>query len=290
MRKLFFGLLVTSGICLTSYILLEREKSERKASLLPLIQLAGKGAKTIDRAVTKVIPISDLDEEKLGEILKKRYQHLRNSPESKYVNDVLGGLQKFTKKDFQYEAFVSKSLVMNAYALPGGVIIITEGLFRKLENEAQLASILSHEIGHIELGHCFDSARFQLLSRKIFDSRIGAIADFVNRIMIEHSFSKTQENESDDYGFNLVELSEYHIEEFYKVFEILEKISPESTRSSSIVRDYFLSHPPLKQRIKKFREMSYSKKSKEIKKYKGRKNLSLRKSYQSGFRPSDEWY
>jgi len=42
---------------------------------------------------------------------------------------------------------------INAFAAPGGYVIITKGLYRKLENEAQLAGVLSHEIAHVVRGH-----------------------------------------------------------------------------------------------------------------------------------------
>ena len=54
----------------------------------------------------------------------------------------------------------------NAFALPGGVIIVTGGLLKTLKSEAELAAVLSHEMGHIELSHCLDTVRFQLLARK----------------------------------------------------------------------------------------------------------------------------
>ncbi|HLQ23125.1 MAG TPA: M48 family metalloprotease, partial [Gemmatimonadales bacterium] len=52
-----------------------------------------------------------------------------------------------------WEFHVVNDASVNAFALPGGPIFITRGLLGRLENEAQLAGVLGHEIGHVNARH-----------------------------------------------------------------------------------------------------------------------------------------
>lgn len=52
-----------------------------------------------------------------------------------------------------WEFHVLNSPVINAFALPGGKVFITRGLLEKMENEAQLAGVLGHEVGHVTAQH-----------------------------------------------------------------------------------------------------------------------------------------
>ena len=71
-----------------------------------------------------------------------------------YINDVGQKLVKVSDRDYlQFSFQVVDSPILNAFALPGGFIYITRGLLAELENEAQLAAILGHEIGHVCARH-----------------------------------------------------------------------------------------------------------------------------------------
>ncbi|WP_243664303.1 M48 family metalloprotease, partial [Rhodothermus marinus] len=61
-----------------------------------------------------------------------------------------------TPKEFRETPFVFRVLdspVVNAFALPGGYVYVTRGLLAHLNNEAQLAVVLGHEIGHVAARH-----------------------------------------------------------------------------------------------------------------------------------------
>ncbi len=74
-------------------------------------------------------------------------------------------------------------------------------------------SVMAHEMGHIELGHCFNAVKFELLARKTHEETLGKIADFAVPFLLHPSFSKTQENESDEYAYNLMIESQYDLKE-----------------------------------------------------------------------------
>jgi len=73
-----------------------------------------------------------------------------------YVTDVGMRLAKHTEADYPglpWEFTVLDSEVINAFALPGGKVFISRGLMQQFTNEAQLAGVLGHEIGHVVAQH-----------------------------------------------------------------------------------------------------------------------------------------
>ncbi|MDR0882324.1 MAG: M48 family metalloprotease [Candidatus Adiutrix sp.] len=91
-----------------------------------------------------------------------KYQPLRDNHSDRYLNllgqslarhsakpDVLGG----------YHFIVLNSDEVNAFAAPGGLIMVTRGMVRTAANEDELAAVLAHEIAHVELSHGISSIK-----------------------------------------------------------------------------------------------------------------------------------
>ena len=68
-------------------------------------------------------------------------------------------------RDTKFVFRVLDSPVVNAFALPGGYVYVTRGLMGHLENEAQLAVVLGHEIGHVAARHASQRAAEQQLGQ-----------------------------------------------------------------------------------------------------------------------------
>src|SRR5699024_4209201 len=73
--------------------------------------------------------------------------------------------QKYKETEFHFR--ILNTPVPNAFALPGGYIYVTRGLLAHLENEAQLAVVLGHEIGHVAARHS---------SQRAFEQQVGQLA------------------------------------------------------------------------------------------------------------------
>jgi len=72
----------------------------------------------------------------------------------KYVNEVGRWVASQSERpDLPWKFGVIESADLNAFAAPGGYVLITKGLYQKLQNEAQLAGVLGHEIAHIVKKH-----------------------------------------------------------------------------------------------------------------------------------------
>jgi predicted Zn-dependent protease len=82
-----------------------------------------------------------------------------------YVNLVGRGLALYSKRpDVKYRFAVLNTDDINAYSCPGGYIFITKGLLKLMDNEAQLAGVLAHEIAHASQRHIENAVKQQKLT------------------------------------------------------------------------------------------------------------------------------
>ncbi len=174
----------------------------------------------------------------------------------------------------------------NAFALPGGIICVTRGLMHNLTTEGEIVSVLGHEMGHIENGHCLSDVKFEILSRKIEMGTLGQLADFTTQYFLRHTFSKNQENEADEYGYQLILQTQYDPDQFSGAFKMLyawekDSIKMDVNNHSDIIRDYYMSHPPMQLRISEFSEKSkiWWDEHPSDKRYIGAVNLKNRKPF-----------
>jgi predicted Zn-dependent protease len=287
------------GVALAVVVYLDRPSAPLRATLAPFFQLAGHATKTADSLLARVMPIDALDEKAFGEALalKIRMGVSPDDPDQIYLNELMAQITAFAKKPFQYRVLVSASQVPNAFALPGGTIVVTRGLLSTLESESEVVSVLAHETGHIELGHCFNDIKFELLSRKVKMESLGKLADLGLDILIHHSFSKTQENEADEYAYELLLHSPYDPSAAGSAFTSFRSYMTargsyrQREEQVDFIRDYFSSHPPMVLREKKYSEKAKNwwNKHKQEKRYVGKVNLRSRVTYYRNNSIPDEW-
>jgi len=126
---------------------------------------------------------------------------------------------------------------VNAFALPGGQIFITKGLYDRLENEAQLAGVLGHEIGHVINRHAAQQmAKGQLGQILTVAVGVGAsddrgrgqqaqmVASMVNQ-MSQLRFSRKDESEADTFGLKFMAQAGYDPSAMLDVMKILKQAS-----------------------------------------------------------------
>lgn len=262
LRLIGLGVLLLGGILLSVLLSLRGVDTPLPSSLAPAFQLLGMPVKSVDHLVTRVIPVNDLDEREFGDIYRAQYdaQTPADDPDFVYLNDLMRHMVAAATKPFDYRVYPIHDSDPNAMALPGGVILVTTGLLEVLQSEAELVAVLGHELGHIEQGHCMDAVKFSLLATKVGAPTFGEIADFAVRLLMSHSFSKTQEDQADEYAYTLLLSSPYDSRgaggAFTSLLRYVNRSGPGAGRGRSAdpIRDYFLSHPPLEIRAAKFRE------------------------------------
>ncbi len=276
-----FLVLVLLGGALIVYLLYQQKSQPPLGvSFSSVFQLLGKPTKSANKALSRLLPINQMDEKDYGDAIAEEFLAMADKTDSNYIyiNRLLKEVSGFSKKKFTYRAFIISTPIPNAFALPGGVICVTEGLFTTMNSEAEIVSILAHEMGHIERGHCFDAIKFEIAFKKIKSATVGQLADFVlNRVMY-HTYSKTQENDADEYGYDVLLMTQYDPMECSGAFKQLQKECGSQIHKSDIVSDYLDTHPPLPLRIEKFEQIAkqWWKNHNGEKRYIGIKNLKER--------------
>lgn len=105
---------------------------------------------------------------------------VRNDGLQKYVNRVGMWLALQTERpDLPWHFGVIDTPNVNAFAVPGGTILITRGLYEKLRNESELAGVLAHEISHVLQKHQLKAIK-SALGRDWQMELAGAVADKKN--------------------------------------------------------------------------------------------------------------
>lgn len=292
-RLLILAGLLALGVTLGLVLYLKQVQPPVAPTFTSAFQIFGESVRVVDRLAGRVMPVDDFDEAALGQALKGHF--LRNdTPADEYVNEILAAVSARAKKDFEYEAHVIAWDVPNAMALPGGVIFVTEGLLDTLDNEAQLAAVLAHEVGHVELSHCVDRVKYEIAAKKLGALPLGKIADMTVQLMLSDAFSKTQEHEADLYAWTWLRHSRYDPRGVGGSFTALQRwhhMRSESGYRPGLLRDYFSSHPPLEVRHQEFKNRAdrWWRQNADERRYTGRKNLDERIALSDSAGSTEEW-
>lgn len=264
LRLTFLIALLCTGITFTVSLVIKQIGTPLPPSLAPLLGLVGKPVQSVDHLVTRIINVSDIDERELGEVLHARYAakytNAKYASDIQYLNELIQRLSARAQKPFKYRVYMLPYDQPNAMALPGGVILITRGMLQVISSEAELVSVLAHEQGHIELGHCLDAVKFQLLAEKVDNKTLGAIADYAVYILVSHYFSKTQEDDADEYAYTALLYSPYDPcgvgQAFNSLLQWQQQYTKQPAQRHDInpLRDLLISHPPLELRIAKYQQ------------------------------------
>jgi beta-barrel assembly-enhancing protease len=173
-----------------------------------------------------------------------------------YVNKVGRWVASQSERaDLPWKFGVIESNDLNAFAAPGGYVLITKGLYQKMTNEAQLAGVLGHEIAHVVKKHQLKVLQKQqvmsvgsewlkkkLGKSKLADKAIGSGAEISAR-----SLDKDAEFEADRMGMVLATRAGY---DAYGLPEVLQTIG-QTNKSDSSVALLFKTHPAPDERLAK---------------------------------------
>lgn len=168
---------------------------------------------------------------------------------------VAGSAVKNTNWNFQFHLLADKKTI-NAFALPGGQVFITEGLFDKLSTEDEIAGVLAHEIGHVIARHGAQHLAKQRLANGMTaatvvatgDNSSGQMAAMIGQ-MVNLKYGRNDEIQSDVLGVRFMSEAGYDPNALIDVMHILAKEA-----GSGRTPEFFSSHPNPENRIENIKE------------------------------------
>lgn len=181
-----------------------------------------------------------------------------NSELQRYVNDVGFWIaSQSERKNLPWQFGVIDSKGINAFAAPGGYIVITMGLFNLLENEAQLAGVLAHEISHVVKKHHLNALKKSM--KRDFWSKVGtqvlvddkkdreAVNKLVNAGVQLYStgLDRKFEYDADLKGVVLAARAGYDPYALLDVMTTIDSINPDEASLTVLLK----THPPTAKRL-----------------------------------------
>ena len=184
------------------------------------------------------ILMSEKEEKKVGERENLRLINqfggiYKNQKLQNYINS-LGEFLVSTSElsDLNFTFTIIDTPIVNAFALPGGFIYLTRGLLAICQNEAQLAGVLAHEIGHVTARH--SAKRYtKNFGVNLMSQILGALAKDRNITNVVNqsaglyllSYSRSQEYEADKLAVRYMKRAGFDPKEMSNFLRIMGKYS-----------------------------------------------------------------
>jgi predicted Zn-dependent protease len=182
--------------------------------------------------------------------VRQKYHPYRNQFVQDYVKQVgerLAATPPARESGFPFTFTVLEDKQVNAFALPGGPMFILTGLLRNVDNEAQLAAVMAHEMSHVIMRHGTHEASKAnmiklpaLLAGEVLGNRsiLAALTNMgANSFILK--FSRDAESEADALGAHLMADAGYNPMEMARFFNKLQSVGRQgNSRLSQFLSDH----------------------------------------------------
>lgn len=146
-----------------------------------------------------------------------------------------------------WEVLVVNEPVVNAFCLPGGKIVVFTGLLDHFRSDAEIATIIGHEVGHAVARHAAEGITknlwFAILQLILYQFIMPDLVNTMSTLFLRLPFSRRMEMEADYIGLLLIASAGYDPRVAPRVYEKLGKVTGDSA-----LRDYLSTHPSGKKR------------------------------------------
>ncbi len=274
MRRIILAAILIAGC--TALYFLQRAKSEAPISPAPVLYLVADTEREASRIPLVLTRISDEEENQIGAQIAKEYGL---TDPHRFDNDKIGDAENIERylntvgylltpqvqrPKIQYHFYLDDNpYLVNAFALPGGRIVVGRGLLNLLESEDELAAVLGHEITHVDDRHSIERLQYELAAKKY---GLGVFYQ-LGRPAVEifqAGYSKEQELEADRVGLDIAVSRGYSPQGGIALMKRFEKLEAEESdpnrRAGSPIEEiaqvsvdslgqYFQSHPAANERL-----------------------------------------
>ncbi len=168
---------------------------------------------------------------------------------------------KSERPNLPWEFHVVNDAAVNAFALPGGFIYVTRGLLAHMNSEAELATVLGHEVGHVTARHSVQQiSKAQLATLglgvgSILSSDIAQFAGIASQGLgvLFLKYGRDAENQADQLGFRYALGLNYDVREMANVFQTLNRASQVGGGGGRLP-EWLSTHPNPENRVAKTQE------------------------------------
>ncbi len=205
------------------------------------------------------LQVTDAEEQQLGagvsERMRLRYGVVQDAKVHRYVALVGGVLaQASSKPNLPWTFIILDTDAVNAFAAPGGFIHITRGALALIQDEAELAGVLAHEIIHVTARHTIGAIQKNKSIQMGADETLSGSAALLNKLtervyldIVEKGFGRTEENESDEKGIVIANTVGYAPQGLQQFLTRLQ----ERNKGATEKRGLFASHPEMTARLER---------------------------------------
>lgn len=168
---------------------------------------------------------------------------------------------KSERPQLPWEFHVVNDAAVNAFALPGGFIYVTRGLLAHMNSEAELATVLGHELGHVTARHSVQQiSKAQLATLglgigSILSSDVAQYAGIASQGLgvLFLKYGRDAENQADELGFKYALGQNYDVREMANVFQTLGRAS-QAGGGGGRLPEWLSTHPNPENRVKNVEE------------------------------------
>jgi beta-barrel assembly-enhancing protease len=187
---------------------------------------------------------------------------------NQYVSSVGARIHPLTHRpDMPYSYRVLNANYLNAYTFPGGAMGVTRGIMTELNNEAELAALLGHEMGHVNARHAAQRQGQGLLAQVAVagigvataDRNWGTLATIASQVgasALLSSYSRDNEREADALGQQYMVKAGYPASGMTQLHGLLVR---EAKEQPSLLETMFSSHPMNSERMATAQQLAESK-------------------------------
>lgn len=233
-------------------------RSFSRLAMLMLLAMTFSGCQQFAAISETMFMMSTTQELELGQEVIQQL-----NAEMQYVNDpvVVSYIQDLGRKLWAYSPqgpveprfHVIRNDELNAFAVPGGDIFVHTGLIDAAEDEAELAGVIAHELGHVIRRHGAQHVSHQMglefVQQLVLGEDSGQVAQLVTQLLaagVMTNYSREDEQEADDIAVRTLYAAGYDPMAMHSFFQ---KLVQQYGEQTGVVSTLFASHPPTTARM-----------------------------------------
>ena len=160
-------------------------------------------------------------------------------------------------KEWRLEFRSSAEIGANAFALPSGIVVVTDDLVNLAKNDDEIAGVMAHEVGHVNQRHALrhllqNSATALLVATLTGDiTSVSSLAATMPTVLVEAKYSRDFEREADDAAVAYLKKRKVPVQVYAEMLGRLDAAHWKEREAAQSLGDLLSSHPETKERVQR---------------------------------------